>query len=518
MHVNLEPGRHVDLRSQDLDRSTPRRAPLPRADSAPARIGDVPDVPKASVTGRSVHHTEARVHSPQLRMDAPGSMLSLRCRQSSSRSRAGSGPAKDLRGLVKAMHQARPHTPQAFLQALDAAKLEDQAPDPTAAARLFEIAAHCVERQPGGKAKARALGMCTMLYGAPASKAFAHLSPQRVAVDLMTRIVAPERIDQKGYGLCGPAAFMMHLAKNAPEAYARAATDLLMTGKAQIGGLKLEPQKSIKEYDSRSKVADADWLMLAGLSNEDGVVAKELSGELGTYGGSNMKSMFNWLKSAGLPSVMSVPVYNSFSPFSHKAGVDASKAMNPVLGAIVKVASPMVLPAQYHPSKPDLLDDAGTPWRGPDSIALAGDLARRGWKVFVTINESVANPRVLGGLQEQVPIFREMAEASGDPEQIARWSRSPEDILGGLATEKINQDPRTNHWALLDKADVREDGRVSVTVYSYGRKSTLPPVAMEDFLKIYGGFVAANEALLPDAQAYWKSAERAEAMGYTALD
>jgi len=515
MHVNLEPGRPIDLRSQDLDRSAPRQAPIPRAESAPARIGGAPDVPKASVTGRSVHRTEARAHSPQLRMDAPGSMLSLRCRQSSNRRL---GPAKDLRGLVKALHKARPHTQQAFLQILDAAKLQEQAPDPRSAARLIEIAAHCVRGQPGGEAKARALGMCTMLYGAPASKAFANLSPQRVALDLMTRIVAPERIDQKGYGLCGPAAFMMQVAKDRPQAYVRAATDLLMTGQAQVGGLKLKPRDSIREYDSRTKIADADWLMLAGLSNESGVAAKEASGELGTFGGSNMNTMFSWLKAAGLPSVMSVPVYNSSSPFSHKAGVDASKGMNPVLGAIVKAASPMVLPAQYYPAKPDLVHTDRTPWKGPDSIALAGDLARRGWKVFVTINESVANPRVLSGLQEQVPIFREMAEASGDPEQIARWSRSPEDILGGLATEKIEQDPRTNHWALLDKAEVDEHGRVSVTVYSYGRKSTLPPVAMQDFLKIYGGFVAANEAPLPEAQAYWTSAERAEAMGYTALD
>ncbi|CAN0536569.1 unnamed protein product, partial [Laminaria digitata] len=135
---------------------------------------------------------------------------------------------------------------------------------------------------------------------------FTHLSPQRVALYLMTRIVAPERIDQKGYGLCGPAAFMMQVAKDAPEIYARAATDLLMTGQAQIGGLKLKPRDSIREYDSRQKIADVDWLMLAGLSNDSGVAAKELSGELGTFGGSNMNTMFGWLKAAGMPTVMSV--------------------------------------------------------------------------------------------------------------------------------------------------------------------------------------------------------------------
>ena len=542
MHVNLEPGRHIDLRPKDLDRTQPRPAPLERSKSSP-HLGMPP--PEAKVTGRETHRTP--VQKEEVRLSQPSSVMGLQVKETARKNaskparknaskparknaskasgRSGRVESKKARApartrtlgeLVQAMHTDKPRTKTQLLEVLSRADLKPQDPDPKSASRLFEIAAYCCRGEENAEGLRDAFQMCSMLYRSKGCKAFGKLSPQRMAVDLMIRSLSPEKIDQKGYGLCGPAAFMMQLAKDDPKAYVRAATDLAMAGRTRIGKLDLRPCDAVKGYDPNGKIADADWLMLGSLTNGDDIQTREKNDTLGEYGGSHMGHMFGWLKQAGFSSVMSVPVYTSDSILSHKAGNDAAKGHGKVVSTLIKLVSPLAVPTQYSNGKPSFVDDK-TAWKGPDNIALAGDLARRGFKVFVTINESIANPRTVRGLEEQVPIFKELALQSKDESQIKKWSRSPDEIRGDLVTEKIDQDPKTNHWALLDDVKIREDGKVSVTVYSYGEKSTLPPVDMATFQKIYGGFVAATEMTTKEAESCWTSADRAEAMGYQPL-
>ena len=173
-----------------------------------------------------------------------------------------------------------------------------------------------------------------------------------------------------------------------------------------------------------------------------------------------------------------------------------------------------MIPTEFHTSKPDFMGAQREPWKGPENVELAGKLASRGWRVFVTIHESVANPRTVRGLEDQIPVFKALAEQSGNPDMIAKWSRPADEIRGELAKQKMDEDPRTNHWALLDSVRIDDHGRVSMTVYSYGAKSELPPVDMKTFLQIYGGFVAANRGDLEKVQRDWYVYEK----GYEPID
>jgi hypothetical protein len=68
----------------------------------------------------------------------------------------------------------------------------------------------------------------------PAFQVAGSNDPQRIIDGIRIRVSEPWEIDQGGASLCGPAAFMYCLAKDAPELYAQYVCELYTTGKASI--------------------------------------------------------------------------------------------------------------------------------------------------------------------------------------------------------------------------------------------------------------------------------------------
>ena len=92
---------------------------------------------------------------------------------------------------------------------------------------------------------------------------------------LLMRIANPALMDQGDASLCGPTALVYNLATDRPIQYARYAIDLYETGKAAIGGLRIEPRPDCRAYlPPAGAIHPADWLTIHQMVRE--AVAKFL--------------------------------------------------------------------------------------------------------------------------------------------------------------------------------------------------------------------------------------------------
>lgn len=128
--------------------------------------------------------------------------------------------------------------------------------------------------------------------------------------DIGLRIRRPWRISQSGASLCGPAAFMYCLAKDAPALYVQYMRDLFVTGKAKINNLEVEPSNACKNgqlvagSDNRERRIDAvDWIALASLRDSENRLFRHRSVASDASGITLPGRLASWFSAAGYSQV-----------------------------------------------------------------------------------------------------------------------------------------------------------------------------------------------------------------------
>ena len=399
--------------------------------------------------------------------------------------------------------------------------------DPSNLATLLKAAVDCCN---GGSSKLQALKIVfEELFPCKYKLAFKLFEADVIAHQLMLRILDPGRIDQKAYGLCGPAAFAISLVRSHPLQYARLAVDLAIKGKAQLGGLVIAPNMTVRDYNPRGQIAEVDWIVLASVANEEDVLSKETKGELGTYGGSGSEQMCSWLSRAGFRTVMALHVKYSDTTYGAKMLVDKAKTSKAMY--LLSFIAPLVVSFKntYAPRVPSFIEEMGDEWKAEKNLRIAAKLVKQGWRVFMFITESIANPTSVNGLKEQMQVFQEMFSGvrppTLGPEQIEKWEkdkaywmRTEQEIRDDIISRKMLEATGSNHWGLATEINIddsdEDDPRVSAVIYSYGKRSTLPLVKLSVFFNCYSGFVAANVRDISYLESQWYAYDR----GYVALD
>lgn len=126
--------------------------------------------------------------------------------------------------------------------------------------------------------------------------------------DLDQRVGLPWEINQGGASLCGPAAFMYCLAKDAPELYAQYVFDLYVTGKAKINDLIVEPSSACKSASivatnrrglETRRIAGVDWIALASLRDAKNRFLRQKSVSSDAAGITLPKALSAWFSAAG---------------------------------------------------------------------------------------------------------------------------------------------------------------------------------------------------------------------------
>lgn len=125
---------------------------------------------------------------------------------------------------------------------------------------------------------------------------------------LEQRASTPWRINQGGASLCGPAAFMYCLAKDAPELYVQYVFDLYVTGQAKINDLVVEPSSACRTanivatnrngFESR-RIDGVDWVALASLRDSTNRFLRHKSVSSDAAGITMPGALSEWFSAAG---------------------------------------------------------------------------------------------------------------------------------------------------------------------------------------------------------------------------
>lgn len=124
------------------------------------------------------------------------------------------------------------------------------------------------------------------------------------------RVERPWRISQSGASLCGPAAFMYCLAKDAPALYVQYVKDLFITGRATINNLEVEPSNACKngqlvagsEHNER-RIDVVDWIALASLRDSENRIFRHSSVASDASGITLPGRLTSWFTAAGYSQV-----------------------------------------------------------------------------------------------------------------------------------------------------------------------------------------------------------------------
>ena len=97
---------------------------------------------------------------------------------------------------------------------------------------------------------------------------FVNISRKEIFEGLLQRIDYPDKINQGGSNLCGPASFLYNLASCRPEEYAKFTIELYEHGKANLGKLNIKPTRELMRYNLTDKtIQSVDWMTLASIRN-----------------------------------------------------------------------------------------------------------------------------------------------------------------------------------------------------------------------------------------------------------
>ena len=97
-------------------------------------------------------------------------------------------------------------------------------------------------------------------------------TPQQLISDLIARVKQPWLINQSSASLCGPAAFIYCVAKDAPNLYVKYVIDLYVSGRGSINNLHVEPSEDCRKgtiVSGTSSIAFVDWIALASLRDSE---------------------------------------------------------------------------------------------------------------------------------------------------------------------------------------------------------------------------------------------------------
>lgn len=137
-------------------------------------------------------------------------------------------------------------------------------------------------------------------------------NPTEIIEGIEERVTAPWSIDQAGASLCGPAAFMYCLAKDAPEIYAQYVCDLYLAGNARIGALSVEPsnacrngrlQVSSRNGETSRRIEVVDWIALASLRDSENTFYRHRSVTSDVSGITMPGALTDWFSAAGYRQV-----------------------------------------------------------------------------------------------------------------------------------------------------------------------------------------------------------------------
>ena len=131
---------------------------------------------------------------------------------------------------------------------------------------------------PDSKTKALALIKTFQSNQRGASTHYPNIQASRLAISLTDTVNGINRtINQGRASLCGPAAFFFVLVSTRPDLYVQAATELFLTGKSQIGDLKLESSSEARQQNP-SSLSGLDWMLLTSVKPKYDNVKEQFDG------------------------------------------------------------------------------------------------------------------------------------------------------------------------------------------------------------------------------------------------
>lgn len=139
-----------------------------------------------------------------------------------------------------------------------------------------------------------------------APNSWPHLSRSSVASGLRSRIDDPDKINQGGTSLCGPADFIRDIAEDRPQDYARAVIQLFEAGRTSIGKLDIKPGHDLKSHilTATAGIAEADWIILSSIRDSDNWFFDYQSESDDASAITMPHSKEDWLKEAGYREVI----------------------------------------------------------------------------------------------------------------------------------------------------------------------------------------------------------------------
>jgi hypothetical protein len=342
--------------------------------------------------------------------------------------------------------------------------------------KFWEKACQCIAASGKSDARKIAIQFLQPLLKLDKSIIFPKLNTNIVTYQLILRILKPERVNQKEFGLCGPAHFMIVLIKSRPAKYASMAIELLKIGKTTgEDGSELIPDEYVTDYDPGDTIPQADWLLAASLRNAQTPIPL---GKEGTYSGTKGPDVFAYCLHAGYKRIAYAMCYqratDSIARFFASDGYSGFK--------------PEIVKSQIE-ARSGLSD-----WFNPEiNFKMACVLRQDGWRVLLLSNsELFKNSPPSEDLRQdsvsQDPTTRQVASMLLE-KQESKWNPivTEKKIIPGLYVQNFN------HWVLAKNIDER-GGSVFLDVYTWGGQYSLKgEVKMKDFVNCYGGFVAAKD-------------------------
>jgi len=314
-------------------------------------------------------------------------------------------------------------------------------------------------------AKKKALGLLAMVLAQRGRvvSGFPVLDFDQVVYQLTLRVLEPRLVDQGKYGLCGPAAFIILLAKTDPTKYVKIAIELLTAGESTIRGMRLKPNEGIRKHRPDG-TPHADWMVLASVRSSDELLHQGM--KTGEYGGTNYGEMVDWCKRAGYGVVV-----GAFA--AHLTGALKTFSSLPLIKQLDSWSC-----CEFHPQKPRFLNgiDLTRVTDQAFNLFLADRFCRNRWKVFLLVSEKYTQTSgTEDPLEKRLAPWRDL----GVPNLEAMRESSIKQVVGS----------ESNHWILVKEIRI-SGGTVRITRYSWGSKDTTAPISLELFYTIYAGFVA----------------------------
>jgi hypothetical protein len=130
------------------------------------------------------------------------------------------------------------------------------------------------------------------------------LDRDEVGVGLLMRLAYPGLLRQGEASLCGPAAFLFGLLQDRPGLYAAFAMDMYEKGTALLGGLRVTPEKGVREYSPPSwKIDPVDWLTMASLRDSENWFCTYDTADKTFSGATTQFELVWWFNKAGYSDV-----------------------------------------------------------------------------------------------------------------------------------------------------------------------------------------------------------------------